>query len=305
MAAIGTDRLRLAPCVTDPYTRHPAVTAMQIATLDEIAHGRAVLVMGAGRGGFREMGLVQPSPATALKEAVELIRRLLRGETVTYQGKIVRFFDGRLNLPPRPHIPVLIASYSRFALRAAGEVASGAVIAQATLPENLGRALRWVGEGLVRAGRARSAIRVLARLDVCVASEGSAALQPLKLWVARILLRRRPHLEFLDEVGLATPPALADLVYTVEYLGSSRAPETLDRVASHIPDDFVFPFCLGGTPAMVREQMAQVLRLGVDGFILKPMAPSGTTIEEAIRDIAETLRPFSTEAPLFGQVQTG
>lgn len=95
MAALGTSRLRLAPCVTDPYTRHPAITAMQIATLDEITGRRALLVMGAGRGGFREMGLAQPSPATALKEAVVLIRQLLRGETVTYEGKIVRFHDGR------------------------------------------------------------------------------------------------------------------------------------------------------------------------------------------------------------------
>src|SRR5688572_32584408 len=46
-----TRRVRLGPCVTDPYTRHPALTAMAIATLDEIAGGRAVLGIGAGVSG--------------------------------------------------------------------------------------------------------------------------------------------------------------------------------------------------------------------------------------------------------------
>src|ERR1700731_4136071 len=52
-----TSRVSLGPCVTDPFARHPALTAMAIATLDEISSGRAVLGIGAGISGFAELGI--------------------------------------------------------------------------------------------------------------------------------------------------------------------------------------------------------------------------------------------------------
>ena len=55
--AANTCRVALGPCVTDPFARHPALTAMAIATLDEIAGGRAVLGLGAGISGFAELGI--------------------------------------------------------------------------------------------------------------------------------------------------------------------------------------------------------------------------------------------------------
>src|SRR2546425_10316476 len=87
LCALRTRRVRLGPCVTDPYTRHPALTAMAIATLDEISGGRAALGIGAGVSGFRELGVDPARSAVAVREAVELIRRLLAGETVTAKGR--------------------------------------------------------------------------------------------------------------------------------------------------------------------------------------------------------------------------
>ena len=55
-ARCARERIRLGPCVTDPYSRHAALTAMAIATLDEISGQRAVLGIGAGVSGFRELG---------------------------------------------------------------------------------------------------------------------------------------------------------------------------------------------------------------------------------------------------------
>src|ERR671930_2187522 len=82
LCALRTKRVRLGPCVTDPYSRHPALTAMAIATLDEIAEGRVALGIGAGVSGLRELGIDGSRSATAIREAIELIRRLLAGETV-------------------------------------------------------------------------------------------------------------------------------------------------------------------------------------------------------------------------------
>src|ERR1700757_845976 len=109
--AAHTAKIQLGPCVTDPYSRHPALTAMAIATLDEISGGRAVLGIGAGVSGFAELGIDRRKPARAIREAIELIRALLRGETVDCHGEVIAFDHGRLSFsPPHPDVPVYVAS---------------------------------------------------------------------------------------------------------------------------------------------------------------------------------------------------
>ena len=56
-----TSKVVLGPCVTDPFSRHPALTAMAIATLDEISGGRGILGVGAGISGFVELGSIVAS----------------------------------------------------------------------------------------------------------------------------------------------------------------------------------------------------------------------------------------------------
>src|SRR5256885_14915649 len=79
LCALRTRRMRLGPCVTDPYSRHPALPAMAIATLDEIAGGRAVLGPGAGVGGVRGLGIDASRSAAALRGGGGLVRRLPAG----------------------------------------------------------------------------------------------------------------------------------------------------------------------------------------------------------------------------------
>src|SRR5215469_12052142 len=111
LLAVHTSEVLLGPCVTDPYTRHPALTAMAIATLDEISSGRAMLGIGAGISGFGELGIERRMPARAIREAIELFRALLRGETVDFDGKFIGFSHGRLSFTaPRPSVPAYVAS---------------------------------------------------------------------------------------------------------------------------------------------------------------------------------------------------
>src|SRR5262245_9801715 len=94
--ALATERIRLGPGVTDPYTRHPALTASAIATLDELSRGRALLGLGIGGYGFGQIGLEGRLPVAAMRETVEVVRRLLRGEEVSLEGKVVTVRRGRL-----------------------------------------------------------------------------------------------------------------------------------------------------------------------------------------------------------------
>ena len=124
-----TSRVKLGPCVTDPYARHPALTAMAIATLDEISNQRAILGIGAGISGFAELGIDRKKPARAIREAIELIRMLLRGEMVTYKGEVIQFSEGKLSFAPvRSEIPIYVASNGPIGQKTAGAVADGAIM---------------------------------------------------------------------------------------------------------------------------------------------------------------------------------
>lgn len=85
--ALGTDRIRIGPGITNPYTRHPGTTAAAIASLDEVSGGRAFLGIGAGGGlTLGPLRVDRVRPAATVEEAVTAIRGLLSGETVDTGG---------------------------------------------------------------------------------------------------------------------------------------------------------------------------------------------------------------------------
>jgi 5,10-methylenetetrahydromethanopterin reductase len=84
----ATERLLLIPAITNPHSRHPVATAAALASLEEVAPGRVVAGLGAGGSlVFDPMGLRPPRPFSALREAVEVIDRLLGGEVVDHAGQ--------------------------------------------------------------------------------------------------------------------------------------------------------------------------------------------------------------------------
>jgi len=79
--AAATSRIRLGPGVSNPVTRHPAVTANAINSLNILSEGRAVLGIGAGDSSVRTAGL-SPAKLNLVRERIEFIRALLDGEEV-------------------------------------------------------------------------------------------------------------------------------------------------------------------------------------------------------------------------------
>ena len=139
--AMRTSRIQLGTRVTDPYVRHPALTAVAIASLDELSGGRAILGLGAGGSGFREMEIERKKPVVALREAIELIRRLLAGEQTEYTGELVRFRRGGLEFATRRDIPVVIVARGPKILELGGRIADGVMVASMASPASA-RAMR-------------------------------------------------------------------------------------------------------------------------------------------------------------------
>ena len=115
LAAV-TKRVRFGPLVTPPTFRHPAMLAMQAVTVDHLSGGRLELGLGAG-GGAPDAGFVGEAAADArglvdrFAEYLEVLDRMLRGETLTFEG-LHYHAAGALVVPsiqqPRP--PFVIAA---------------------------------------------------------------------------------------------------------------------------------------------------------------------------------------------------
>ena len=116
LIAANTSRIRIGSMVTNPYTRHAAVHAAALATLDEISEGRAFCGMGVGAG-LEALGIDYPKPVRTLRETVTAIRRLLAGESVTFEGQIVTLREAQLNRPPTHRVPIAIGTGPGYELR--------------------------------------------------------------------------------------------------------------------------------------------------------------------------------------------
>jgi probable F420-dependent oxidoreductase len=110
--AAATTRIRLGPLVACLAFHSPAVLAKAAATLDEVSAGRLVLGVGAGwnRTEFDAFGIPFDHRASRFEEAFEIVRRLLAGQRVTFDGRWHRVDDAVLLPPPARRLPLMVGS---------------------------------------------------------------------------------------------------------------------------------------------------------------------------------------------------
>jgi alkanesulfonate monooxygenase SsuD/methylene tetrahydromethanopterin reductase-like flavin-dependent oxidoreductase (luciferase family) len=151
-----TGRLRVGVGLLPVPLRNVALTAMELATLDRIFPGR--LVVGVGHGVQDWMGQVGArvdSPLTLLREYLEALRALLRGEEVTTEGRYLRLDRVALDWPPPAPPAVLAGATGPRTLRLCGEFADGTILTAGTPPGALRRARELIEQGRRAAGRAQ------------------------------------------------------------------------------------------------------------------------------------------------------
>lgn len=155
LMALNTERMRLGTCVTNPGTREPSVTASALATLNEISGGRMDLGIGRGDSARRVLGKA-PITIAGTEEAIGVIRDLVEGRPVTYEGT-----ELNLTWTGKWKLPVWVAGYGPMALSMAGRVADG-VILQLADPD----LIRWfagqVRDAAMAAGRDPASFRIQA-----------------------------------------------------------------------------------------------------------------------------------------------
>jgi 5,10-methylenetetrahydromethanopterin reductase len=267
-AVLGaTAGARTALMAVSPHVMHPVHIAMAAATLDELYPGRAVLCIGTGApNDLADAGVEPRRPLRALRETVELVRLLLAGEPVTYQGELFRVTGRRLVPGGRP-VPVFLAAARPRTLALAGEVADGVLLSNASSVEFV----RWSLEHVARGARGRRVQRA-GLVYASVAEREADALGRFRRQLA-ITLRGAHHAENLR---------LAGSVLDQEAVRAAVSREDWATAERLVGDDVVRRHTASGTPAQVAARLEQYRQAGLDEAVLGGLY----TPEETIRTVA-------------------
>ncbi len=252
-ALASTASIRVGIGVFPTGARHVVFAAMELAALAEIFPGRLDAGVGHGMAGWmRSVGAWPTSPLTLLEEYTTTLRRLLRGEEVTVDGRYVRVSGARLETPPEVVPDVLLGVRGPRSLAVAGAVADGTVLAEPVTPEYVRAALADA------APRARH--RVVAYNAAAVADDDGTALAAV-----------RPGLEWVGDPDWA--PHLAPLPFAGE-LAALRA-GSRDRAvfAARLPDAWVARLAVAGTRESARARLRGLREAGVTSSVLIPVGP--------------------------------
>ncbi|MBT3170438.1 MAG: LLM class flavin-dependent oxidoreductase, partial [Rhodospirillaceae bacterium] len=135
MALQATDSIQVGVGAVSAVVRHPAVTAMEAATLAGAFPGRFTLGMGHGVPAWtRQMKLYPKSVLTAMRESVSAVKSLLAGETLNGEGEYFGFDEVTLT-HPAPSLQVLTAVVGPKSVDLTAEIADGMMISALGGPE--------------------------------------------------------------------------------------------------------------------------------------------------------------------------
>jgi 5,10-methylenetetrahydromethanopterin reductase len=281
LIAARTNRIQIGSMVTNPYTRHAAVHASALATLQELSGGRAFFGIGVGAG-LEELGIDYRQPVATLRETISGMRGLLAGETVHLDGQTLQLDGAALLRPPATPVPIAIGTRSPGVMKLAGEVADVALVgARHLTPEIVARYRGWLAEGAARVGRDVSEIEVLPRVTLCISDDEDLAVDSVKRFAAH-------YLNILGEYGPPVDPERrAAIVATLQeatgwYFDLDRYdPPEMSRL---IDADLARKFAIVGTPEQCAAQLRDLLDLGFEGVSCNLAAVKRDSMFEGLRE---------------------
>ena len=268
LMAAGTSKIKIGPCVTNPGTRDPTVTASALATLNEISQGRMVMGIGRGDSARRVLGQ-KPVSVEQMEADCRLIRDLAAGKEVDYDGTRIRLKWAERELP------IWVAGYGPKALRAAGRVADGVII-QLADPDIISWCLRWVKEGAEEAGRSFDDIQVQAAAPAFISGDLEQAREQVRWFPALVSNHVVDLLKKYDAGDL--PKALTDFIKARDHYDYAEHAQRGEAHAAFVTDDVVDRFCVIGTVEESRRRIEELAAVGVDQFNLYLMVDKPETI---------------------------
>ena len=302
--AAKTENIRLGTGIMQISSRVPSMMAMTAQSLDTVSKGR--FNMGLGVSGPQVVeglhGASFAKPLSRLRECMSVLRMALNGEKLQYEGEhyVLPRPGGegkpiRLSQPPRPNLPIYLATLGPKSLQMTGELADG-WLGTCFLPEQGHVFLDDLCLGAANAGR------TLADIDI-----QTGGYFEMSDDVDRLIAERKPAMAFtLGGMGSAKTNFYNDAYCRAGYEDDAKAVQGLwidgkrDQAVARVPDEMVLLTNLIGTEDMIRERLRAFRDAGVDTFRLGTGGVSWkertAALEEAADSIQRETRSWDTAA---------
>jgi 5,10-methylenetetrahydromethanopterin reductase len=271
MAAFAavTSRVQIGSGVINNWTRNIGLLAATFLTLDDLAPNRIICGLGAWWDPLaRQVGIERKKPLKAMRETIDVLRRLLALERVTFHGEFHQVDDIELDVvhgrrEPR-HVPMYIGATHMGMMELAGEMADGVVLNYCVPPEYNEQALQHLAAGAKKAGRT---IDDLDRPQLIVCSvdhDHQRAVQSAKELITQYLAQQ-PHIAEAS----GTPPETVKQVQSL--MGWPATKEQIHQAMQYVPDVLIERITASGTPAEVQAKVETYTRAGCTCPILYPV----------------------------------
>lgn len=267
--AAVTDRIRVGSGVINNWTRNIGLLAATFLTLDDLAPNRILCGIGAWWDPLaRNVGIERRQPLQAMRETVEVLRRLLRMERVTFHGDFHHVEGIELDVvhgrrEPR-HVPIYIGATGRNMMELAGEIADGVVLNYCVPPGYNDEALTHLEAGARKAGRSLEAVD-RPQLVVCsVDPDREKALDTSRELLAQYLAQQ-PHIAKASGVAESVVHQIQSI------LGWPATHDQIQKAKHLVPDDLITRITASGTPDEARAKVREYVQRGATCPILYPV----------------------------------
>lgn len=267
--AAVTQRIKVGSGVINNWTRNIGLLAATFLTLDDLAPNRIICGIGAWWDPLaRNVGIERRKPLVAMRETIEVLRRLLNMERVTFHGEFHHVDGIELDVvhgrrEPR-HVPIMIGATGDKMMELAGEIADGVVLNYCVPPEYNDSALELLEAGAKRAGRKLEDID-RPQLVVCsVDPDGERAIDTTRELLTQYLAQQ-PHIAKASGVA-------EEVVKGIQSILGWPATREQIRLAKHlVPEELIHRITASGTPEVARAKVQEYLNRGATCPILYPV----------------------------------
>jgi 5,10-methylenetetrahydromethanopterin reductase len=267
--AATTERIKVGSGVVNCWTRNVGLMAATFVTLDDLAPGRVLLGLGAWWEPLAtKVGVRRQRPLRAMREYVDVVRRLIAMENVTFHGEFVDVDDIEIDIvhgdrSPR-RVPIYVGATGMKMMELAGEVADGALLNYLVSPSYNATALEHLAAGAARAGRRLEDVD-RPQLVVCSLDEDrDLALDRARELVTQYL-GQQPH------IGTASGVDAALLRDIAEVLTWPAGPEEIRKAMALVPDEVVQMLTASGTADECRAKVREYVDAGCTCPVLYPL----------------------------------
>lgn len=268
-----TKKVSLGTSIINIYSRTPAIVAMAATTLDMLSDNRTIIGLGASTAAIVENwhGLKFNRPASRMKEYIECLRLMTRGEKVKYNGEFFQINNFKiLHQPQRANIPIFMAAVNKKMVSMASKLADGILLYLRPLEE-----LKRTATELKEATKGKSF--EIACSFICAMSNK----EPEK---ARA--RAATTLAFYIAVGEYYSKFLADNGFKIEVeeITAEYRKAGADNAAKYVSDRMLSSLVICGSSEECRESLSKFLSTGITLPIIQfnPIGDSESSFKEML-----------------------